>query len=315
MRWLGFGLLAVVAAAGLAIALVGHRMLAVRALALAQGPPPLLPREPDAPGVRWLDDYFTVESLDARTWAIGEPRYLQRTVSYLIAGADRAVLLDGGPGLRDIRPVVEDLTALPVTAIPSHLHYDHVGNTARFDRIALPDLPWLRRRAEDGVLRPTDAEHLGFLEDLPVPELAVTEWWAPDAEIDLGGRVLRVVSTPGHTPESISLYDAASRQLFSGDAIYPGPLIAISPESSLGDYLRTAETLRADMPEDVVIHGGHRSDTPGAPRQGRGEVEDLARALRQVRDGELEGRGFFPRVYPVGGGMELWADLPSAQRW
>ena len=40
--------------------------------------PPLLDQVDEGPGVRWHDDYFTVQALDARTFAIGEPRYYQQ---------------------------------------------------------------------------------------------------------------------------------------------------------------------------------------------------------------------------------------------
>ena len=121
--------------------------------------------------MRWFDDYYTVELIDADTVAIGEPRYFQQNYSYLILGESRAVLFDSGPGVRDIRPLVDAFTSLPVTHVPSHLHYDHLGNAGRFERLGLVSLPYLRERAPDDVLRPTRGEHLGFVEGFAIPEL------------------------------------------------------------------------------------------------------------------------------------------------
>ena len=89
---------------------------------------------------RMFDDYFAVEDLGAGTYAIGEPHYYQANYSYLIIGEERALLFDAGSGTRDMRPVVSALTHLPVTVLPSHLHYDHLGGVPSFDRVALLDL-------------------------------------------------------------------------------------------------------------------------------------------------------------------------------
>ena len=54
--------------------------------------------------------------------------------------------------------------------------------------------------------------------------------------LDLGNRVLQVLHTPGHSPGGISLFEAATETLFSGDIIYDGPLIEDAYHSNLDDY-------------------------------------------------------------------------------
>jgi hydroxyacylglutathione hydrolase len=135
----------------------------------------------------WVDDYFVVEPFDSTTFAIGEPRYYQGNYSYLIVGTARAVLFDAGTGTRDITPVVRSLTALPVTVIPSHLHYDHVGALGRFDSTALIDDPSLRdANSNDSQLTLGRYEFLGLYDHLEPPTFRVDEWWAPGSTVDLG---------------------------------------------------------------------------------------------------------------------------------
>lgn len=282
--------------------------------ALVVNPPPLSPMLDEGVGIDWFDEYFTVEWIDAKTIAIGEPRYYQANYSYLILGEQRALLFDSGPGLYDIRPLVETLTPLEVTAVPSHLHYDHIGNHMRYERLAVIDLPYLRERTRGGVLRPTYWEHLGSVEGFARPDLRVTEWWTPDSWVDLGGRRLRVLHTPGHTYDSLSLWDEERALLFTGDYIHQGAVFAFLPGSSLGDYLRTAERLGEQIPENTTLLTAHRAAPSGVPRMATRDLIDLRETLRQIRAGEAEGAGY-PVVFEVNERLLLLADFPLLEDW
>ena len=290
-----------------------HRIL-VHAISLA-GPPPLLDAQDEGPSVRWHDDYFTVERLDGRTFAIGEPRYAQQVYAYLILGAERGVLFDAGPGLRDIREVVASLTALPVTFVPSHFHYDHVGNEITFDDVAVIDLPYLRERAERGRLPLSFDEHVGAAEGFALPTLEVDTWLPPGGRIELGARTLEVLHTPGHTDDSITLRDLGSGDLFTGDFLYPGPLIAFLPNSRLGDYLNGAERVLGVAEPGARIFGAHRVAPPGAPQLAVDDLEALRDLLREIRDGDVEPTGFYPVSYRVNERIELLAEPGWLQDW
>ncbi len=278
-------------------------------------PPPLLPAQEESPGVVWMQDYFTVQALNQNTYAIGEPRYHQQNYSYLLLGDSRALLFDAGPGLRDIRGVAESLTDLPITFVPSHFHFDHTGNRIRFEHVAVVDLPYLRARAPDNRLALRWSEHMGSAEGFELPVLEVDEWLAPGSLINLGGRRLQVLYTPGHTEDSISLLDLTHNLLFSGDFIYPGPLIAFLPNSSLPAYRDAAAMLLAAVPGEADIYGAHRSSPPGAPRQKLQDVSDLHRSLQRIEAGEQSGEGVYPVIYPVNDQMTLWAEPAWLQDW
>ena len=278
-------------------------------------PPALLEAGEEGANVIWFDDYFTIEQIDPRSYAIGEPRYQQQNFNYLLLGDTRAVLFDAGPGSRDIRPVVEALTDLPLTFLPSHFHYDHVGNQVTFAHVAVVDLPYLRARAVDNQLTLTWEEHLGSAEGIEAPTLEVSEWIAPGQNIDLGNRRLRLIYTPGHTRDSVSLLDEDSGQLFSGDFIYPGPLFAFLPNSSLPAYLDAADRVLAQVEPRVSVLGAHRLAPPGAPRLGYHDLKDLQATLRRIRDGEQPAQGVYPAVYRVNDSMELLAEPSWLQGW
>jgi glyoxylase-like metal-dependent hydrolase (beta-lactamase superfamily II) len=258
-------------------------------------PSDLLAPTDEGKEVSWYDDYFTVQVIDSSTFAIGEPRYRQQNVNYLIVGTERAILFDAGSGRRDIRSVTKTLTDLPMTFIPSHFHWDHVGNGISWDRIALVELPHIRSRVKDGRLKLEWREHLGSAEGYDQPEFRVDEWLTPNEWIDLGDRKLRVLYTPGHTDDSISLLDTTKGYLFSGDFIFSDEALwAFLPNSGMGDYLQGVETVIEAVPQGSRIFGAHRSGPPGNPEQEITDVQDLGEALRLIRAGELKGDGFYP---------------------
>jgi len=298
--------LVAIAAAGLAVLAAALAPYLYAEIGLRQTDA-LVTKRPEQP-VRgaWFDDYFIVETIDAATFAIGEPRYYQDNYSYLIVGTQRAVLFDAGTGNRDIVRVVRSLTNLPVTVIPSHLHFDHVGALGRFDHTALVDLPSLRKRADDGILKLGRYEFLGFADGLPARQIAVDEWWLPGTEIDLGGRRLKVLHTPGHTPTSVSLYESERHRLFAGDLIYPGKLYAFLPGASRRAYLETMRRLLDTIDPETRIFTAHVADDPviiTAPVLEVADLRALEATLVAIESGKAVSAGSYPRVFPVRGSI------------
>ena len=264
-----------------------------------------------------VDDYFAVEGLGDGTFAIGEPRYYQQNYSYLIVGENRAVLFDSGSGTRDISSVIERLTKLPVTVIVSHLHYDHLGGIGPFEHVVMIDLPETRADVSGSFFRPKRYEYLGLVDGLAAPSIQVGEWLKPGAIIDLGGRSLKLLSTPGHTPTSVALFDAKNKRLFSGDFIYPTTLYAFLPGASLSAYQATAKILLGTLPADAVLWTAHccrKNEGVSAPWLSMQDLRDLDVALTAVRAGQQHAKGFYPRVYPVNAEMTLATGFPWSNR-
>lgn len=265
------------------------------------------------------DDYFVVERLDPLTIAISEPRYWQRNVSYLILGSQQAVLLDSGPGVRDILPLVKKLTALPVTVMASHLHYDHISALGRLGDAALVDLAYLRRQVNaDGYFHLDQEQYLGAFEKRASNGFKVQKWLTPGSSIELGGRSLTILTTPGHTDDSMMLYDHLRHQLFSGDFIYPGYLVAILPGAHMGKYTATVEHLLTILPKDTLIFAGHgavETDAWELPQLGYQDLLDLRLTLVGMRAGSVSSQALFPQQFRVNDRIAILAPFPWNQNW
>ncbi len=266
---------------------------------------------------RWRDDYFLIVEIEPQTFAITEPRYEQQNINYLIIGHDRAVLFDAGSGLRDVAAAAASLTDKPITFVPSHLHYDHIGNAGPFSRTAMIDLPHIRKRAigNPATVQLVWQEHLGTSEGYAAPAMQVDEWLIPGSVMSLGGRALRVLYTPGHTDDSMSLVDTARGMLFAGDFIYQGPLYAFLPNSSLGDYRQGATTLLENTESDVRVFGAHRNGPPGLPVLTRGDIKAVLETIANIESGSTRGEGSYPLTYPVNDRISLLAEPRWLQTW
>ena len=287
------------------------RYLLLRAVAGFLPSPTLGEQGVESSSVTWYDDYFTIEYIDSATIAIGEPRYHQHNYNYLIIGNTRAILFDTGPGIRDIRPVAESLTSLPIVISQSHLHYDHIGNHDKFDGAAFPSLPQLRKRSKSGIIQVSPKEHLGFVEKRKAPNLRVSEWWALDCPIDLGDRTIDIIHTPGHSADSISLFDRDRKFLFSGDFICPGFNGTITPGGNLEDYLKTTGNLLDTLPPETKLLTSHRDkalEPFGAPVLEYADLVDLENAIKKIMAGKLKGKGYFIYSYPVNEKIKLIVD-------
>ena len=74
-----------------------------------------------------MNDWFTLDTVDENTYAISEYKHWEEIHSYLLNGTKRSLLIDTGLGIFNISKVVSTLTDKPVTAVATHIHWDHIG--------------------------------------------------------------------------------------------------------------------------------------------------------------------------------------------
>ncbi len=200
--------------------------------------------------VEWFEVYRIYESV----YAIYEPGQFEEVISFLIVGDERALLFDTGLGLGDIRSVAEQLTDLDIVVLNSHSHYDHIGGNHQFEEILSLDDPYTHHRAA-GSDAEVVAEFIGpgwVWQPLPSgfdpasfrsEPFDITGFVAEGSVIDLGGRQLEVLETPGHAPDALCLLDRENRMLFVGDTFYLASLYTHLEGSDFDLYLGTAQRL------------------------------------------------------------------------
>lgn len=238
------------------------------------------------------DSWFEVYKVANGVFAIYEPHQSEETISYLIVGDKRAALFDTGMGISDLKKVTGELTSLPIVVLNSHTHNDHVGDNWQFETIYGMDTDFTRQNAcgsrEDAQAEIAPGEICGTLPKGFDPRTYVTRPWKITSyihdgdHIDLGGRSLEVIATPGHTPDAISLLDRANGLLFTGDTYYPANIWLYRPETDLGAYDASIHRLAALVPQIKTVLGEH--NIPLAPPS---VLPRLITAFEAVRAGKV----------------------------
>jgi glyoxylase-like metal-dependent hydrolase (beta-lactamase superfamily II) len=207
------------------------------------------------------------------TWILSEP------------GSEGAVIIDPGPmdeaHLRNVISTAESLGKRVALTLLTHGHPDHAEGAARF-----AELTGTRVKALDPALRLGD-------EGLSAGDVVTT-----------GGLELRVVSTPGHTADSLSFHLVADAAVLTGDTVLGrGTTVVAHPEGRLGDYLDSLRRLQALTTEgdvDLVLpgHGPVLADARGAVEYYLAHrAHRLAQVETAVEDGHTTPAAVVAHVY------------------
>ena len=190
-------------------------------------------QRPFAPGsfpATWINGVDCETEPDVQVHAYNEDTYIIRQSKcttfeapflYLLFGEDRALLMDTGanpdaPVWEPVDGIVQDWLAsrgrstIDLVVAHTHHHFDHIQGDAQFE-----GKPFV-----DQIVAPTAEAFNAFwgFQNYPIDQRT----------IDLGGRVLDVIGTPGHHPRSVSLYDRNTHLLLTADLVYPGHLFVFS---------------------------------------------------------------------------------------
>ncbi|MEX1109023.1 MAG: MBL fold metallo-hydrolase [Dongiaceae bacterium] len=249
------------------------------------------------------DRWFERKTIDDSITLLWEPHVvpLMRCNIWHVRGSERDLVIDTGMGVGRLAEAMQDLVDKPVVAIATHGHSDHMGSHHEFAEcwchpheaplLAQPDLTSLDPAIAWGSDGVEALARQGYAMEAPYLVTALPAGMALETfrqkparvtrlidegdEVATGDRRFDVIHLPGHSPGSIGLWEKATGTLFSGDAIYDGPLLDELPESDIDRYVTTMERL-IDLPARIV-HAGHDPSFDGR------RLKDLARAYIERR--------------------------------
>lgn len=215
-----------------------------------------------------MDKWFTIDQIDKDTFIISEYRHWEETHCYLLNGSRQSLLIDTGLGICNIYDEVVRLTDKPVIAVATHIHWDHIGGHKYFPDFYAhrEELNWLsggfplsmetiRDMVTDRCELPKGYEVSSYeiFQGIPSQVLDGGE------EINLGGRVLKVIHTPGHSPGHMCFWEEERDYLFTGDLVYKDTLFAYYPSTDPDAYLLSLERI-AKLPAKKVFPAHHSLD-------------------------------------------------------
>lgn len=199
--------------------------------------------------------------------------------------------------LAGIGSSVERVASVTVT----HMHPDHIGLAERIRAVSGAEVRMhtveqaaLDNAVANGYPVPdfeawgVPSEQIASLTQVATQRSAVAvtaNTLLSDGDVlDIPGRTVHVIHTPGHTSGHIVLREAEGKHLFTGDhvlpAIFPGIGVGGYSPDPLGDYIRSLE--RVEVFDDHDVLPGH-----GAPFRGLAERCARIRAHQLTRSDEV----------------------------
>ena len=166
----------------------------------------------DMPPLDVIFGSYVSWKIDEKTWAISFMNGSENM--YLLEGEHKALLLDTGFGVGNLRAYIERLTDKPIIAANTHFHPDHAAGNGEFKQVYMS---YNAKADENSVLGegavPFD------LSKLPYPSYERLLLHDGDI-IELGGRTIEVYDVkPAHSESSLFYLDRNHKMFFCGDEL------------------------------------------------------------------------------------------------
>lgn len=231
---------------------------------------------------------------------------------YLIEGNEKAILLDTGIGIGNVKKVVENITDKPIEVYLTHGHVDHAGGIYHFHEA------WVSEEDIELLHKHTTPEFRFDFASTYLPEIKeiddITEAMAyhdnlrlytisPGDVIELGKRQIQVVNLKGHTHGSIGYFDEKTKTLFAGDGCNNSTFLFLEESTSVTAYHSMLLSLKKEwMPKVkrfIICH--EYIEVPLSV------VDDLIECCEMVLESKGSGTEFIIPYVPFQNGRSYWA--------
>jgi hydroxyacylglutathione hydrolase len=165
------------------------------------------------------DEVHTIEQIGPRSFRIDEKGIAN---AYLLIGETKALLIDSGDGIGNIRQAAETLTKLPIIVALTHRHCDHAGGRNWFEDYsfhegddhliyALESSQWATKKLAGMSGKSVEITKKPFHSKKSI--------FTDKTSFDLGNRTIKVMNVPGHTKGSVVFIDDKEKLMFTGDEV------------------------------------------------------------------------------------------------
>ena len=232
----------------------------------------------------YRDPYIVFRQIDEHTWE-GNGYMVYNESVYVVEGEDKALVIDAGTYMPHLDKAVAALTDKPVMVALTHGHGDHVGGIVCFPEV------WIHP-ADIPMISYDDEGYQGTIHELNDGDV-----------IDLGGRQIEVLHTPGHTSGSITFFDKANHYGFSGDAFGSTNLLLFVPSFSglIETCTRTANYMQKNGIEKLFPghYGGPNVETLQRVLDEKKMSQELLAGKRKGVEESANGLNRYIRDYGV----------------
>ena len=227
---------------------------------------------------------YEVIQISGNTWMIQE----ETVRFFLLAGNERALLLDSGCEVHHAKEIAGQLTKLPCILANTHTDGDHTGSNEEFDFVYM-----------------NPAEYMYYRKVQKNTHTKVRPIWDGDI-LELGNRPVQVITVPGHTPGSTAFLDVKNRYLFSGDPVQDWMVYMFGEQRDIAAYEASLRRLAAMSERFDWIFPCH-----GSAQVGKEILPQLIAGVEDMRAGNIApAEGVYldtaVKEYPVGPAVILY---------